>query len=196
MPKRRIFYKSSYYHIYGRGVNKMPIFRDMKDYRRFSQRLSTYKKQTGDRLIQYCLMPNHYHFILRAKSSNSIPKLMGRLLLAYSRYHNTKYYRSGHVFEGRYKSINIDTTRYLIWVSRYIHRNPLELDGINTYNLIEYPWSSLAKFCRKRGRSPVKILPYDVLKYFRNESEYLEFVLSDDRIAQRWVSELGMRNGL
>ena len=112
MPYRKInFYENGFYHVYNRGVEKRDIFLDENDYNSFLSILSAYlsnqrvklqgralrigRHQLHEeiRLMAYCLMPNHFHFLIQQKSKNSITNLMRRILTAYSMYFNEKYAR-------------------------------------------------------------------------------------------------------
>ena len=93
-------------------------------------------------LVCFCLMPNHFHLLVRERTEGGISSYMGRIMNAYTHYINTKYERSGHLFEGRYKAKHIADNNQLLYLSAYIHRNPRELKAWKeTY--FEYPWSSL-----------------------------------------------------
>lgn len=92
-------------------------------------------------LISFVLMPNHFHLELKQKNKKEIESFMRSLITKYSKYFNKKYERVGPLFQGRYKAILVQNTEYLLYLSKYIHRNPLEL--LNKDQLLEsYSWSS------------------------------------------------------
>ncbi|KKP57473.1 MAG: Transposase [Candidatus Moranbacteria bacterium GW2011_GWF2_34_56] len=74
-------------------------------------------------IIAYCLNPNHYHFILKQLEENGITKFMHKLSTSYTMYFNKKYERSGALFQGKFKSIHIDTNEYLLHLSAYVNNN-------------------------------------------------------------------------
>lgn len=92
-------------------------------------------------IINFCIMPNHFHITLRAVTEDGVSRYMHRVSNAYAKYFNTKYKKTGHVFQGAYKAKFIASDNQLTYLSAYIHRNPHEIkewEGRCT----EYPWSS------------------------------------------------------
>ena len=143
MPSRnsvKQYTEDSYYHVYNRGVEKRQIFLDDQDYvvflnllkRHLSREETTNKR--GERyetfagrveLLAFCLMPNHFHLLFYLNNDPaSIALLMKRVSGSYTSYFNKKYSRVGHLFQGVYKAVHIDSDPYLLHISRYIHRNP------------------------------------------------------------------------
>lgn len=90
-------------------------------------------------IFAYVLMSNHYHILLKTNRSN-LSKGMQWLGLSYTRRFNNRHYRSGHLFQGRFKSIVVENDAYLLRLSCYIHRNPLRANMVN--RLADYRWSS------------------------------------------------------
>ena len=76
-------------------------------------------------LTAYCLMPNHFHFLIKQKSENSIDKFMNSLCLRYAKFFNTKYKRVGRLFQDVYKAVIVESEPQLLYLTSYIHRNPL-----------------------------------------------------------------------
>ena len=142
MPARnsvKTYLEDSYYHIYNRGVAKQQIFHDKQDYSVFLSYLKVYltsqeniipkkklKNYTNEiTLLSYCLMPNHFHLLIKQKSSNSINQFMQSLCTKYTIYYNAKYKRVGPLFQGRYKAVLVETDEQLLHLSRYIHQNQI-----------------------------------------------------------------------
>jgi putative transposase len=92
-------------------------------------------------LVSFCLMGNHFHLIVRELVEGGISRYMQRIELAYTRYFNTKYSMSGHVFQGRYRTVHVADNEQLMHLSAYIHRNPRELKVWKDKEE-RYPWSS------------------------------------------------------
>ena len=147
----------NYYHIYNRGNGKQDIFLDNQDYNFFLMRLrqnlfpkEDYNFRTPPlpensfSLISYCLMPNHFHFLLRQNENVQITKLISRLCTSYSKYFNKKHGRVGHVFQDKFKQSLVDDNKYLVWLSAYIHQNP-KVAGL-VKNMDDYKWSSYSEF--------------------------------------------------
>jgi len=96
-------------------------------------------------LTAFCLMPNHYHLVVKEKEEGGIAKYMQRVGTGYTKYFDTKYAGSGRIFEGPYRLKHIPDNNYLLYLSAYIHRNPRELKAWKGKEF-EYPWSSLQDF--------------------------------------------------
>jgi putative transposase len=99
-------------------------------------------------LISFCLMPNHFHLLMRETQEKGISLYMQRVLTAYTKYFNTKYETPGHVFQGRYKHVHVEDNEQLLYLSTYIHRNPRELSAWKGKEE-QYPFSSLQDYVDK-----------------------------------------------
>jgi len=94
--------------------------------------LDIFSIETGNNLVHilaYCLMPNHFHIIVKENSEGGVAKFMQKLSTSYAMYFNSKYKRTGSLFEGKFKSIHVDTDGYLNYLFRYVHLNPLKIVG-------------------------------------------------------------------
>lgn len=187
MSKARNFKKGRYYHIFQRGSKKDLIFLDSYDYAAFLKRLRFLQGEVNNTILQYCLMPNHYHLLVKAFSETSITKLMHRLNTYHSKRFCSKYNSVGSVFQGRYGAKLMPSTEVLLTCSRYIHRNPIEIVGSPDF-LSDYTWSSLGHYLgeRRLKSSPV-LFKKVIMKHFENENEYRDFLLCSDREAQEWA---------
>lgn len=131
-------------------------------------------------LMAFCLMPNHFHFLLKQNNENSIDRFCNSLLTRYATYFNRKHQRVGKLFQDVYKAVIVETEGQLLHLSRYIHRNPLKLalEGKNWQN----KYSSLTAYLGKNKGFPwVKTV--DVLSYFSESNprnSYLSFVSKTD----------------
>src|SRR3989344_2914621 len=101
-------------------------------------------------LLAFCLMPNHFHFLVNQKEPEIIDKFMNSLGTRYSMYFNRKYKRVGPLFQGLYKAVLITSEEQLIYVTRYIHRNPAS-KGRAFKNLQKYQYSSYSEFLGLRN---------------------------------------------
>jgi putative transposase len=184
MPSRnsiKIYVENGYYHIYNRGVEKRIIFEDDQDYKVFlkyireilspvdigqssdTEKILLKNYSTEIDLVAYCLMPNHFHFLIKQKSKFSIEGFMRALMTRYSMYFNKRYDRVGSLFQGRYKAVLIKDEPYLLHLSRYIHLNPAEYT-----NNLESAYSSYADYLGRRNTPWVK--PNDILSLFAQNS--------------------------
>ena len=107
-----------------RGNNRQIIFGSDEDYLKMLSLLAEQKRKLPFYLYAYCLMPNHLHLLVERRD-DSISRVMHRMLTGYSRYHNRKYNKQGHVVQGRYKAILCQSDQYLAELVRYIHLNPV-----------------------------------------------------------------------
>lgn len=112
------------HHVYSRGNGKQAIFIDDEDRSFFLRRLIALAAELDFTIRAYCLMHNHFHLALQ-RGSTPLPKLMHRLLTAYSRVFNDRWNKVGHAFQGRYGSRLITSDADLMGVIRYIHLNPV-----------------------------------------------------------------------
>ncbi len=175
------------YHVYNRGTDKRKIFSNNKDYERFlallylsngtsAVHISNHQGSTlmdllglekGNRLVDigaYCLMPNHFHLLLRQRSENGISKFMQKLTTGYTMYFNTRYERNGTLFQGKFKSSHVAEDRYLKYLISYIHLNP------KNYNVHQY--SSYLDFMDQK-RPECKILNKECLPlYFTSPGDF------------------------
>jgi len=120
----RIAFEGAFYHITARGNERRKIFLSRRDYEKFLTHLMDSLQKYGVMLHVYVLMPNHYHLLIETPKPN-LSSFMHSLNSAYTTYFNLKRGRSGHLFQGRFKSLVIDRDRYLLELSRYIHLNPV-----------------------------------------------------------------------
>lgn len=185
-----------FYHIYNRGVEKRTIFQDTPDYKVFLSYLKCYLEPPQPPAIQnikinglifkklerplnnyfdkldligYCLMPNHFHLIIKQHQQNSMELFMRSLLTRYTMYFNRRQTRVGHLFQGTYKAVFIDNEAYLLHLSRYVHLNPVKetpLRGKPRLNLLENSFSSYQDYVGKRKTNWVK--PEPVVSYFES----------------------------
>ncbi|MFC1600146.1 transposase [Patescibacteria group bacterium] len=119
--------KNLAYHIYNRAIVDRIIFKDSADYNFFILRLQQYKKRFKLELISFCIMPNHFHIIVRSDhSADRIAKFMKSWQQSYARRFNKKYDKYGHVFQGKYQHKPIKSNLDLARVIKYIAQNPVK----------------------------------------------------------------------
>lgn len=210
MQRSFSFAPGEYYHIYNRGTEKRKIFLDKNDYRRFLMLLyfanqdspvvlklqgQTLEELAGKRagtpiveIVSYCLMPNHFHILVRETTEGGISKFMQKLTTGYTMYFNTKNERTGTLFQGRYKANHVADDRYLRYLISYIHLNPVKLiepkwketgicDQSNAEHYLEkYEASSYSDYLGKK-RAENCILSREALPdYFSSDADFKSFV--------------------
>lgn len=127
-------------------------------------------------LVSFCLMPNHFHLLVKETEEGGIGSYMQRLLGGYTKYYNTKYDASGHVFQGPYKAVHVKDDRQLTYLSAYIHKNPHDIAEWRGKEF-EYPWSSLQDYTLA-NRWGGLIVPDIIVGQFERTkgSNYADFV--------------------
>ncbi len=193
MARRKVkFLAGHYYHIYNRGTNRELIFREADNYRFLLSRVKDYSTRFNITVIAYCLLPNHYHFLLRQEGLESISKFVQRTFNSYTKAFNKAFQRTGTLFEGPFKSIHIDNDSHLIHLCRYIHRNPLEAGLI--VDLLDWPYSNYLEWVGRRSGTL-----YDarfVQIHFGDPDEYQQFVLEyvPSRDVVKTIHNLSLEN--
>jgi len=140
-------------------------------------------------ILEFCLMPNHYHLLLKQECDNGITKFMQKLGTGYTNYFNQKYERTGSLFQGRFKAILIENDSHFLHIPYYIHLNPLDLKfphwrnrKIRNYKKVmgfleNYRWSSLKDYVGKKNFPSVTQREF-LLKCFGGHDEYKKEILN------------------
>jgi len=189
------FVTDKYYHVFNRGVDKRKIFSNKSDYYRFLVYLVVFNDETSwpnltkslkealkksDKrkkiidIVGYCLMPNHFHLLVKQVAEKGLPIFLQKLGVGYTHYFNKKYERSGVLFQGRSKSVLIQDNNQLLHLSRYIHLNPKEI--VESFKSVaKYPWSSCQFFVS--GKASSILSGTEVIKdQFETQADYLDFL--------------------
>lgn len=194
MPSRKVpLTTGEYYHIYNRSQFSLPIFSKDGDAKAFLKTLIYYtqvnpprrlsyekrykeiftkSKTYADRLVSilaYCIMPNHFHLLLRQEVDGGISTYMQRLTLSFVHYFNVKNHQKGHLFESGFKSVLIETENQLLHVSRYIHLNPTSAKLVE--DPLKYKYSSLQYYVHGGEKLPLlfdNVLRSKSRDYYRN----------------------------
>ncbi len=217
MFRKEIFTPGEYYHIYTRTIFGMKEFENPQNANKLAQnfllsnstnstqafdylRKATFPKfekareisETGEKFVDvicYCIMPNHYHLLLKELRKNGIVDFVRRCNTSVAKHINTKNERKGPLFESKFNSKHIDSNEYLLHLSVYIHLNPLDFltgkewreHGIKDWRsakkkLLAYPWSSLKSFLNKKNDDLI-VSGLDIISdQFKDGSEYESFL--------------------
>jgi len=182
MSRKIQFAEGEYYHLYNRGVDKRIVFENDSDRKRFMlllylcngktsfrfDRLPAWKDETSLELIKsalgeeidlpivaigaYCLMPNHFHLLVRETTEGGISAFMHRFSTAYTMYFNISRKRDGALFQGRFKAKHATTDTYLRYIFSYIHLNPVKI--------VEPKWKENGIIDRKKAERYLAEYPY------------------------------------
>jgi putative transposase len=143
----RMDYPDTFYHVLSRGNERKEIFRDEKDHLRFLDTLGKMVKRFKLEIHAYVLMKNHFHLLVHTKEAN-LSRAIQWLGVSYSVWFNQRHHRSGHLFQGRFKSFLIENERYFTAMCLYIHGNPLRARIVR--RLSGYRWSSYQGYADKK----------------------------------------------
>lgn len=202
----RIEFDGAFYHVTSRGNTRNNIFFENNDYLLFIDVLAQTCQRHNWRIHSYCLLTNHYHILVETPEGNLCAG-MQQLNGVYTQRINRKHGRVGHLFQGRFKGILVDTESYYKTLVRYVLQNPVRANMVNSVE--DYPWSS---YCYIVGKSaaPKWFVLDDLLAHFNsacnakalaqfivfvNEIESLEIweclrhqtILGDEVFAQQYL---------
>ena len=166
------FRAGHYYHLYNCGVDRQPIFFNEENWGYFIKRLRHCCIPDLIEIIAYCLMPNHYHILAYLKDDNLSTKIMQPFTVSYTKAVNRQQDRVGPVFQGAFKAKLVDKNEYLLYLSRYLHLNPV-LAGIAD-NPATWTFSSYQDYVGLRNGTLSK--PDMVLSQFPSRQAYAKFV--------------------
>lgn len=144
MPRKpRMKSKNGIYHVMLRGANRQGIFHDDTDNLKFLEIFKRYKEKSGMNVYAWCLMNNHVHLLVR-EVDEELSVTMKRIGVSYASYYNLKYKTTGHLFQDRFRSENVETRSYFLTVIRYIHQNPVKAGIVGRVS--GWRWSSCAAY--------------------------------------------------
>ncbi|KKS97627.1 MAG: hypothetical protein UV73_C0007G0070 [Candidatus Gottesmanbacteria bacterium GW2011_GWA2_43_14] len=193
------------YHVFNRGIDRRPTFTSKREYERALLALELYQylnppfslskilsleRQKRQKILKdlkkdrkmiqiycYCLMPNHFHFLLEQEFDNGISKFLSNFQNSYTRFFNSLNKKDGAIFLNQFKAIRIETENQFIHVSRYIHLNPYTSYLIKRISDVEsYPWSSFQSYLLKSNNNIVNTTK--ILSFFKDSEKYKEFILN------------------
>ncbi len=206
MPTRKVpIIPEEIYHIYNRSIARQPIFLTQKHYQRAleviqfyqyskpSIRFSYYNRLSVEQknefflnlvknnkkqihIYTYCLMPNHFHFLLKEIEPNGISSFTGNIQNSYAKYFNIRRQRTGGLFQSMFKAVHIETDEQILHVMRYIHLNPLTSFVVkNIKGLEQYRWSSFLEYITEK---PFIIEHKFIKSFFRSTEDFKKFIFN------------------
>ena len=185
MPRtERLEYENAYYHVMNRGRGRQNVFHGRVYFEAFLDCLAEAHERFAAHVHAYCLMSNHYHLLISTPLAN-ISRIMRHVNGVYTQRYNRLKRTDGPLFRGRFKSIIVDADAYLLQVSRYIHRNPIDTKQPLVKRLEHYPWSSYSAYINQ-GAAPnwlYREQTYQVLgkaQRFRGYQQYVEEGLDEE----------------
>ena len=164
--KLEVLEKDKVYHIYNRGINSETIFNSVENKQYFLKLYSIYLENKAD-TFAYCLMDNHFHFIIRIVNEKEITQALSNLFNAYAKAFNKQNNRTGSLFKKHFKRIQIENETYLLNLIQYVHLNPKHHLDINYKS---FPFSSYQSIISDK---PTKLLRNEVIQLFYSVENFM-----------------------
>ena len=185
MPYRKSrFAAGEHYHVFNRGNNRQEVFLDRDNYLLFLRLIRKYLVDPEvAELLAYCLMPNHYHLLLRLRADD-LARSMQAMLLSYTKSLNNRYARTGSLFQGRFESVLVEREAHWRYLTAYIHRNPVEAGLVHRAEAWTY--SSYREYLGLRGGT----LVHPRLVWEGTPAEYRRFVEGFGAETRRKIDDL------
>ena len=164
--KLEVLEKDKVYHIYNRGINSETIFNSVENKQYFLKLYSKYLENKAD-AFAYCLMDNHFHFIIRIVNEKEITQALSNLFNAYAKAFDKQNNRTGSLFEKHFKRIEIENETYLKNLIQYVHLNPkhhLDLD---------YKSFQFSSYQSIISDKPTKLLRNEVIQLFDSKDNFI-----------------------
>ena len=170
----RIFSEGDFFHVFNKSIAGFQIFKDAFNIKRFINTLEYYNQNPSPKLnlsrfmrankdhtfsgilhnqntiyikiLAYCIMPDHYHLLVKIKKERYFSHFMSVIENSFSRYFNVKFNRKGPLWQSRFKAVLIESNEELLHVSRYIHLNPVTSYYVDKPE--EWEWSSYRTYLK------------------------------------------------
>ena len=176
------------YHILNRGNARSKVFHKPEDYSAFLQTLNEASVRLPMPLLAYCLMPNHFHLVVRPDGDGDLSRWMQWLMTTHVRRYLKHYSHSGHVWQGRFKAFPLQDDEHLVTVVRYVERNPLRASLVGGAE--DWPWSSLGA-----SRANLDVMPKLAAEGVLRRGDWTEFVNRPMTEAEVEAIRLAIRRG-
>jgi REP element-mobilizing transposase RayT len=184
MPRKRPDHvRGSFYHFYNRGAHRLPVFREPDNFLFALRKVKLYCRMLYLSPIAYCLMPNHYHLLIRQDGEEPARLLPQRVFNSYSKAYNKRYEHSGTLFEGSYWVVSVESEAHLLHLCRYIHANPVTHGLVD--DVADWPYSNYLEWIG--GRTGTLVDRDFVQAHFPSPHSYGQFVA--DNVATRQFPE-------
>ena len=166
------------HHITQRGNYKQPVFRNNYDRQLYLSWIDEYSEKYSLKILAFCLMINHVHFIAIPETVNALAKVFNTAHMRYSQYFNKTNHLMGHLWQGRFYSCVLDEP-HLIASMRYVERNPVRAKLVRTP--WEWTWSSASYHINQKKVSLIKL--YDFTKIIdMTDNSWREYICSEDNL--------------
>ncbi len=130
------------------------IFRDSADYNKYVELLRKYKSEYRFKLFSYSFLPNRLHLVIEVDESFPLSVIMQNITPQYTKYYNSKYQKSGHLFPKRFRSVIVEKETFLVPLTKYIHALPKSIGLCADMN---YPYGSFSQFKQDASEAPAPV---------------------------------------
>jgi putative transposase len=193
MPRREPFVQGNYYHGYNRGAGRQAIFLEERNYLYVLRLLKKVAIECNITVVAYCLLPNHYHWLLRQDGETPAGKVPAHVFGSYTQAFNRAYERTGTLFEGPYKSLRVDASAHFVNLCGYIHLNAVHHGLVGTPDA--WPYSNYLEWIEKRQGTLID--RQLVRRYFAAPQDYEVFLTAgQQRNTFREAADLLVAKGL
>lgn len=141
------------YHVLNRGNARATVFRDSTDFQTFLKLADRSRARTSLAVHAYCLMPNHFHFVVQPHADDDVARWMHWLTTTYAHHQRRRYSSIGHIWQGRFKAFPVQSDRHLLALMRYVERNALRAGLVSRSE--HWQWGSLSQ--RLTGKSMLQV---------------------------------------
>ncbi len=195
------------YHVLNRGNGRMRIFHKPADFEAFERVLAEGLERYAVELLTYCMMPNHWHLVVRPKTDEALGRWMGWVGVTHVRRYHEHYHSrgGGHLYQGRFKSLPVAEDDYFLALCRYVEANPLRAGLAERAE--QWQWSGLWRRAHRQGE--LRLSPWP-LQRSRNWVAWVNRGLNEEQIAgirtcvqrdrplgpEAWVRQTAVRLGL
>lgn len=163
MPRcARMIDDNGMYHVLNRGNGQQRVFQKDGDYAAFLVMLAQMKERFAVEIYAYCLMPNHFHLLLKPHTAEDLSRSMQWFMTTHVRRYHRHYGTSGHVWQGRFKSFGIQDDDHCLTVARYVEGNPVRAGLVES--AMDWCWSSHRSRCGLEADSLIAPLPVELLR--------------------------------
>jgi len=169
------FIPGSIFHIYNHVIDGFSLFEENQDYHFFLLSIEKQLEKYPASIIAYCLMPNHYHLLIKQVGENKIYKTLNYAFISYAKYFNKKHNRKGPIFRSPLQHKEITDAKYLKQICKYIHLNPVYADLVEKPE--QWDYSNYLEWINKRNNT----FYYSEIKnkYFGSTENYIAYIESN-----------------
>jgi len=164
------------HHITQRGNYKQPVFRNDYDRKLYISWIEEYSEKYSLKILAFCLMINHVHFIAIPETENALAKVFNTAHMRYSQYFNKTNHLMGHLWQSRFYSCALDEPHFIASI-RYVERNPVRANLVK--NPWEWPWSSASSHINQKGESLIKLFDFSKIIDIPDDF-WQEYICSND----------------